>query len=85
MRCFIVVLWFSLSVCNQESKPTEEEIALVRKESEDSLKEVLALIEKHEVEAPEVREPSRCMIFVRKWGLSLAYAYYDFKEWLLNT
>ena len=93
----LLILWLGLytDICAQadESIIEIEEIIeseepvnteILRKVSEDALAEILALIEEHDIPAPEVKEPSKFMILVRRIGISLAYKYYALKKWFFE-
>jgi hypothetical protein len=50
----------------------------------DPADEILELIKDQPLEMPIVETPSRFTVFIREWGLALAYRYYALKEWIFG-
>lgn len=61
-----------------------QQLEAVAPDEPDSADEILELIKDHPEEMPAQESPSRCMVFVREYGLALVYSWYDLKDWIVK-
>ena len=83
MIVFIVLLLSSYNAYS--SLPHEEKSHSTEIVSEsENLDMMLDLIKDKEPTTPEIKPPSKCMIWLRSFGISLLYKYHAVKAWIVH-
>lgn len=77
------MLSFGLCSAQNESEKKEQKNTFHVTESAH-LAEVLEVVKDKDIQTPEIKPPSAFMVWVRSFGIALAYKFYAVREWLIK-
>lgn len=82
-RTFTLYIFLSFAFSYTTNAATEQEQQGTMQVTESSnLEEVFAIVKDTEIQTPEITPPSAVMVWVRSFGIAVAYKFYAVRDWV---